>query len=325
MSSQEMWNLIAQCFPQDTIDIMETIVLGKRGEEGLPRVPLQGLLLTEIMRCLRASAPDVGSGYNKSDTLAGNLVRQTKTLIPETREAAIAMQKDIRAIMNVCPEDIKKSIDTVRAEFRVWAAGMKAPAQLDDGGALSLKTKFVNFIKFGSHNKEIEDYKEVGERLLTWAKIRCEPVEAYQNHMGTLYKPLQAIESREKRRDTSQPRPMKRTRDDSEDMHEKKRQARSRERSRERAKERSRERARDKSRERAREKSRERARDKSRERARDRSRERAQKRHRSPKVAHTPGTMRREMNAATGTIYSRSTAINMSIKCCTYYGKRHAS
>ena len=35
--------------------------------------------------------------------------------------------------------------------------------------------------------------------------------------------------------------------------------------------------------------------------------------------------MRREMNAETGTIYSRSTAINMSIKCCTYCGKRHAS
>ena len=106
---------------------------------------------------------------------------------------------------------------------------MKAPAQLDDGGALSVKKKFVNLIKFGSHNKEIEDYKEVGERLLTWAKIRCEPIEAYQNHMGTLYKPLQAIESREKRRDISQPRPTKRIRDDSEDMQ--KRQARSRERS----------------------------------------------------------------------------------------------
>ena len=80
---------------------METMVLGKRGEEGFPKVPLQGLMLTEIMRCLRASAPDVGSGYNKSDTLAENLVRQTKTLIPEKRESAIAMQKDIRVIMNV--------------------------------------------------------------------------------------------------------------------------------------------------------------------------------------------------------------------------------
>ena len=111
MSGQEQWNLIAQCFPQDTIDIMETIVLGERGEEGLPRVPLQGLLLTEIMRCLRASAPDVGSGYNKSDTLAGNLVRQIKTLIPETKEAPIPMQKDIQIIINVCPEDIKKDME----------------------------------------------------------------------------------------------------------------------------------------------------------------------------------------------------------------------
>ena len=76
-SGPEMWNLIVQCFPQDTIDIMETIVLGKQGEEGFPRVPLQGILLTEIMRCLRASTPDVGSCYKKSDPLAGNLVRQT--------------------------------------------------------------------------------------------------------------------------------------------------------------------------------------------------------------------------------------------------------
>jgi len=69
MSSQKQWNLIAQCFPQDTIDIMETIDLGKRVDEGLPRFPLQGLLLTEIMRCLKASVPDVGSGYNNSHTL----------------------------------------------------------------------------------------------------------------------------------------------------------------------------------------------------------------------------------------------------------------
>ena len=33
MSGQEQWNLIAQFFLQDTIDVMETIVLGKRGEE----------------------------------------------------------------------------------------------------------------------------------------------------------------------------------------------------------------------------------------------------------------------------------------------------
>ena len=52
-------------------------------------------------------------------TTAGNLVLQTKTLLPETNEAAIAMQKDIRVIMNVCPDDINKDIDNVRAEFRV--------------------------------------------------------------------------------------------------------------------------------------------------------------------------------------------------------------
>ena len=65
----------------------------------------------------------------------------------------------------------------------------------------SLKTKFVNFMKSGSHSKEFEDYKEIGEQLLIWAKMRCEPVEAYQNHMRSLYKPLKAAESRERRRE----------------------------------------------------------------------------------------------------------------------------
>ena len=119
--------------------------------------------------------------------------------------------------MNVCPEGIKGDIDIVRAEFRTWAAGMKASSQLDDGGALSLKTRFVNFMKVGSHGKEIEDYKEIGERLLIWAKMRCEPVEAYQNHMGSLYKPMDVAESRERRRDVSPLRPKKRAREESEE------------------------------------------------------------------------------------------------------------
>ena len=124
---------------------------------------------------------------------------------------------------------------------------MKASAQLDDGGALSLKTKFVNFMELGSHGKEIEDYKEIGERRLIWAKMRCEPVEAYQNHMGSLYKPMDVAESRERSRDVSPLRPTKRAREKSEERLEKRRQARSRERSRKRAKERSRDRAREKS------------------------------------------------------------------------------
>ena len=107
---------------------------------------------------------------------------------------------------------------------------MKASTQLEDGGALSLKTKFVNFMKVGSHCKEIEDYKEIEERLLVWAKIRCEPVEAYQNHMGSLYKPMDVAESRERRRDVSPLRPTKRAREESEERLEKRRQARSRER-----------------------------------------------------------------------------------------------
>ena len=114
MSTQEQWSLIAQCFPQETLDVMETIVGGRRSEENLPRQELKKLTLDEAMRCLKASAPDVRSNYNKTITLAVNLLRQTKTRIPLSREAAIEMDCQIRVIMNVCPEDIAKNVVSVK-------------------------------------------------------------------------------------------------------------------------------------------------------------------------------------------------------------------
>ena len=96
----EQWSLITQCSPQDTLDVMETIVGGKRSEEDLPRAELRNLTLDEALRCLKASAPDVGSNYTKADTLASNLLRQTKIRIPLTRETAIEMTKQIRVIMS---------------------------------------------------------------------------------------------------------------------------------------------------------------------------------------------------------------------------------
>ena len=48
---------------------METIAGGKRSEEDFPRAELRHLTLDEALRCLKASAPDVGSNYNKADTL----------------------------------------------------------------------------------------------------------------------------------------------------------------------------------------------------------------------------------------------------------------
>ena len=78
MSTQEQWSLIAQCFPQETLDVMETIVGGRRSEEGLPRQEFKKLTLDEAMRFLKASALDVGSNYNKVIMLAGNLLRQTR-------------------------------------------------------------------------------------------------------------------------------------------------------------------------------------------------------------------------------------------------------
>ena len=65
---------------------------------------------------------------------------------------------------------------------------MRAPSEKNDGGALRLKTQFVYFIKNGKHGQQIEDYKEVGERLLQWAKNRTESIDALCSYMGTEWK-----------------------------------------------------------------------------------------------------------------------------------------
>jgi len=149
---------------------------------------------------------------------------------------------------------------------------MRAPSEMDEGGALSLKTQFVHFMKNGKHGRQIEDYKEVGERFLQWAKTRTEPIDALQSYMGTEWNLAQEIERIEKRRDPSPYRaPAKQTREESPKERNIKRRHSSgeRDRSRERG-------ARDESRERG---VREKSRDRSRERGtKDRSRERSRER-----------------------------------------------
>ena len=68
------------------------------------------------------------------------------------------MTKQIRVIMNVCPESISKNMDSVRSEFRARASSMRVPPVMDDGGALTLKTQFVHFIKIGKHERQIGDF-----------------------------------------------------------------------------------------------------------------------------------------------------------------------
>jgi len=145
MSTHEQWSLIAQCFPQKILDVMETIVGGRRSEEDSPRQELKKPTLDEAMRCLKASAPDVRSNYKKAITLAGNLASDKDTDHTLTRgglsRKAIEMACQIRVIMNVCPVYTAKNVDSVRSEFR--ASPMRAPSEMDEGGALSLKTQIV--------------------------------------------------------------------------------------------------------------------------------------------------------------------------------------
>ena len=81
--------------------------------------------------------------------------------------------------MNVCPKDIAKN--SVKSEFRAWASSMRAPSEMDEGGALSLKTQLVTFMKNAKHGRQIDDYKQVGEHLLQWTKTRTEPIEALRS------------------------------------------------------------------------------------------------------------------------------------------------
>ena len=79
-----------------------------------------------------------------------------------------------------------------------------------------MKTQFVHFMKNGKHGRQIEDYKQVGERLLQWAKTRTEPIDALRSYMGTEWKLAQEIEKVDKRRDLSPYRePAKRAREES--------------------------------------------------------------------------------------------------------------
>ena len=74
--------------------------------------------------------------------------------------------------MNVFPEPIAKNVDSVRSEFRAWTSSMRAPSEMDEEDAIR------NLHENGKHGRQIEDYKEMGARLLQWAKTRTEPIEA---------------------------------------------------------------------------------------------------------------------------------------------------
>jgi len=85
----------------------ETIVGGRRRVERLERRQLKDLNWEEIIRCLKANAPDTGNGYNKFLNRAGNLLQHTSQVIPTTWIEAIEMQTKVRAVMDSCPSEIR--------------------------------------------------------------------------------------------------------------------------------------------------------------------------------------------------------------------------
>ena len=138
--------------------------------EKLERCPLQDLPLDEILRCLRSSAPDTGKSYNKSLNVAGNLLQHTSAYIPITWAEGIAMQKKVQEVMDACPPEIAKDIVTVRNEVKNRTSILKAPKGWDSVEAVSLKTKFCHFMRFGSNEDFITETMEIGKHLLQWSK-----------------------------------------------------------------------------------------------------------------------------------------------------------
>ena len=57
MDTAQAWAMINQCFEQNIFNTIETFV---GGWEKLERIPLKELILEEILRCLKVSAPDTG-------------------------------------------------------------------------------------------------------------------------------------------------------------------------------------------------------------------------------------------------------------------------
>ena len=178
------WSVINQCIDQDVITTMETLVCGRRRTEKLERRPLQELTLEEILRCLWASAPDTGKAYNKTLNVAGNLLQHTSAYIPITWTEGIAMQKKVREVMDACPPEVASDISTVREEVKNWASSLKAPRDWGSGEAVSLKTKFCHFMRFGSNEDLISEKMEIGEHLLQWSKDQEVPYHAYKQHLA---------------------------------------------------------------------------------------------------------------------------------------------
>ena len=122
----QAWSVINQCFDQDVITTMETLVCVDRRTEKLERRPLQVLTLEEILRCLRESAPNIGKSFNKTLNVPGNLLQHTSAYIPITWAEGISMQKKVREVMDACPPDIATDIEKVRDEVKNWASSLKA-------------------------------------------------------------------------------------------------------------------------------------------------------------------------------------------------------
>jgi len=80
------------------------------------------------------------------------------------------MQKKVREVMDACPPEIANDIVTVRDEVKNWASSL-APKDWNNGEAVSLKTKFCHFMRFGSNLSLLTETMEIGECLLQWSLI----------------------------------------------------------------------------------------------------------------------------------------------------------
>ena len=122
LDNVQAWSVINQCFDQDVMTTMETLVCGRRRRtEKLQRRPLQKLTLKKSYDAYGRALQTQGRPTTRPSTWRAT-VYSTPAYIPITWTEGIAMQKKVREVMDACPPEIYSDISTVRDEVKNWAS-----------------------------------------------------------------------------------------------------------------------------------------------------------------------------------------------------------
>jgi len=106
--------------------------------------------------------PETGENYNKTRNVAGN---------PPVHQCLYSYHLGGRhsddegtgSYGRVPTRNCQRHRDS-KHEVKKWESHLKAPGECDSGEAVSFKTKFCNFMRFGSNEDLLSETMEIGER-----------------------------------------------------------------------------------------------------------------------------------------------------------------